>query len=134
METVPAKSGGAPARGIRGGLLLILVTVLSTAGIYYWGRETIAIPACMETARAEGKEFAGYRPIDFGVRTRQAPDGECLLKGADGKIVERSLAKHLTGWANITSFALSYDIVFIVMFFAWGALLGTIMAVRRRQA
>ena len=131
MEPVPAKPGRASG-GIWGGLLLILITVLSTAGIYYWGRETIAIPACIETARAEGKEFVGYRPIDFGVRTRQAPDGECLLKGADGKIVERSLARHLTGWANITSFALSYDIVFIVMFFAWGAVLGTLMAMRRR--
>jgi hypothetical protein len=55
------------------------------------------------------------------------------LKGADGKIVERSLARNLTGWANLTSFALAYDIVFIVMLFVWGAVLGTIVSMARRQ-
>lgn len=130
MDNVPAK----PIKrgGIWRGVLLVLVTAASTAGIYYWGRQTIALTVCAAVAEAEGMEFAGYRPIDPGVRTRQAPDGECLLKGADGRIVERSLSKHLDGWQNITSFSLAFDIVFIVMFFAWGAVLGTLMAVRRR--
>jgi hypothetical protein len=109
-------------------VLLLVVTALSTGGIYVWGRDTIAIPACTAVAKAEGKELVGYRPIQLGVRTRQAPDGECLLQGADGKIVERSLAKHLTGWAIITSFALGYDIVFLVMFVVCGVVLATVFS------
>jgi hypothetical protein len=124
----------APPRTVRRsgwlGVLVVLLAIASTAGIYFWGRATIAMPACLEAARSEGKELVGYRPIDIGVRTRQAPDGECLLKGADGKIVERSLAKHLTGWANITSFALAYDLVFLASFVAWGLIIAA--AARRR--
>jgi hypothetical protein len=112
------------------GVLVVLLAIASTAGIYFWARASIAMPAYAEAARSEGKELTGYRPIEFRNISRNAPDGECLLKGADGQVVARSLAKHLTGWANLTSFSLHYELVFLASFVAWGLIVAA--AARRR--
>jgi hypothetical protein len=112
------------------GVLVVLLAAASTASIFLWARSSIAMPACREAALSEGKELAGYGPIRFLHGSSVAPDGECLLQGADGQIAERSLARHLSGFANLTSFALHYDLVFLASFVAWGLIVAA--ATRRR--
>jgi hypothetical protein len=112
------------------GILIILLAAATSGALFWWGRQTLAIPVCESAARAEGLRFLRYDPIRLGQSNRIDPDGRCILTTPDGAPRYRSLSRHLQGWQQITSFTLRYDLIFLIAFIIWGLLVATITRVR----
>lgn len=121
------------SRGIHWGILIIVLAAATSAGVFWWGRQTIAVPACEALARAEGMRFDGYIPIDVGQTNRSTPDGECRLARPNGTTFNRSLSRQLRGWQQITSVTLRYDLVFLAAFVLWGLIVAAVAGGTRRS-
>ncbi|WEK43403.1 MAG: hypothetical protein P0Y64_00700 [Candidatus Sphingomonas colombiensis] len=116
----------AAARGKTGLIVVLLALAASTSGgVFFWGRQTIAMPACVAFAQTRGLKAINYKPVIFrtGKRSRTRLnniDGSCVLTNRDGVQRTHDLTPELHGWKRLAVVSLRHDLIFCVALVGWG--------------
>ena len=124
----------------KAGLIVMLLTLaaLTSGGVFLWGRQTIAMPACAAFAQAHGLTLVDYRPVvSIGRynRTRLNDiDGRCVLVNRNGVRRGHDLTPELHGWQRLAAASLRFDLVFCVAMVAWGLIIAMWPSGKARRA
>ncbi|HEX7856686.1 MAG TPA: hypothetical protein VF503_23655 [Sphingobium sp.] len=109
-------------------MMLLLLSALTSGGVFFWGRQVIAMPACAAFARTHGMTVIDYRPPALRVGRQKGSrindiDGRCVLINRDGVQRDHDLAIELHGWQRLGAASLRLDLIFCVALVGWGLII-----------